>query len=235
MNIKRTLALFSVVAVLGGGYHLYNNSNPYNSKNVTFINKQLDDFSNKMKDFLEEDFVHFESIMINLRNGEYDKCSKEDIYNLNKYMDVILSCNFSSYEAKHLTERQKSGFLINFENYFQVGSEEYWVVKWASEQYQKVISRTYKSANPNFEKMAEDCGLDYNTRDDRIARLNPFARYIVLKLIRPVIDINDYNDEIYAVRGKSTVHVPLSKIDAEISRCLKLMENSCTRTLGHTY
>lgn len=237
MELGKKIMIFSTVAILAtGGYQLVKNSNPYNNKQISFINKELKDFSPQMEDFIENDFKDFDRIMRNLSNGRYDACTTGDVDTLDQYINTLLTCNFSTYEPKYLVDRQKSGFVVNFENYFDKGSEEYRVIQWASEQYQNIIEKTYKLSNPSFGQMVEKCGLEYNIHyKDSVNRINPFARYLVLKLIRPILDLENYNDVVYEIKGKTLYQVYLGNIDGEIERCFKQIKNNCKDIYGHRY
>lgn len=237
MELGKKIMIFGAVTVLTvGGWKLIKDNNTYNNKQITFINKELNDFSIQMEDFIENDFKDFERIMKNLSNGKYDECTTRDVDTLDQYIDTLLTCNFTTYEPKYLVDRQKSGLVINFENYFDKGSEEYRIIQWATEQYQNIIEKTYKSSNPNFTKMVETCGLEYNVHyKDTINRISPFARYLVLKLIRPILDLESYNDYAYEIKGKKTYQVYLGNIDMEIERCFKQIKNCCKDIYGQRY
>jgi len=231
MELKKRILIFGTAAVLiASGYHLYKENNPYNSKNITFINQEFDDFSRKMEDFIENNFKDFERIMINFSKEKYGECSISDITSLEKYLDIILTCNFKNYEPKSYDEREKSGFVINFENYFKKDSNEYNMVKWASEQYQKIIKSTYRYVNPNISEIIKDCGWDYNYNEENIKKLNPFARYIVLKLIRPILDLDSYNDISYSFQRNTRYHVYLGDVDKDIEQCLSYLEQKCSNS-----
>lgn len=220
----------SAVAILGtvGIVIKKNNENPYNSKNVIFINEQLDDYSKKMDDFLVNDFNHFEGIVYNLSSGNYNGCNKDDISDLNKYMDIILTCNFNDYSHKTYGEREKSGFVINFENYFPVGSVEQELVGLFSNHYEKIIRDTYRYVNPDVDKIVRQCSDDFHNNEFKISQLSPFARYIIYKLIRPIISENYYTYYPY-YRKENT----LPKIDAEINKCMDYMTKQCPFVAGH--
>lgn len=228
MNLKKRLIIFgTAIVMICSGYHLYKKNNPYNSKNITFINQQLDDFSTKMERFIENDFKNFERLMTNFSSGKYDECSATEVTTFEKYMNTILTCNFNDYEPKRYSERDKSGFLINFENYFQEGTDEYEMVRWAAEQYQTIIKHTYRYEHANTAKLTQECGLYYNCYEDTIKKIDPFARYIVLKLIRPILDLESYNDLSYELKGKAYYHVYLAKVDKDLEECLKYMRRKC--------
>lgn len=236
MNIKRGIAAGTLVILLAsGGKYFLENNNPYNNKNIRFINEQLDDYSSKMERFIEEDFRDFERIMKNFSSGKDDKCTIEDIRNLEQYLETILTCNFKDYNYKFPVEREKSGFLINFENYFEKGSDEYQMVKWASEQYQKNIKSIYRSGEIYAEGAARECGQYYHMYEDTLKKIDPFARYIVLKLTRPILDLDNHNDYVYDFPDWKYCKVYLNYVDNEIERCLDYMKQNCKDASRYRY
>lgn len=231
MNLGKKIMIFGTVTVLAvGGYQLVKNNNPYNNKNITFIHEHLDDYSKTMEHFIEEDFMVFNSMMKDLSQGNYDKFAKTDMIRLDEYMNTILTCNFKEYKQQLFVDRDKSGFVINFQNYFKKGTEEYRLVEWATEQYQIVIDRSYSSGGISFEDLAIKCGDNYNFYKKDIDKLTPFARYIVLKLIRPIIDIHPNNHVDYPINNRGRYNVQLHTIDKKIDDCLQEMKNKCKNT-----
>lgn len=236
MDLGKKIMIFGAVAVLAtSGYHLVKNSNPYNNKNIVFIHEHLDDFSNKMEHFIEEDFKDFERIMKNFSNGKDENCTVGDIRSLEQYLETILTCNFKNYDKLFPSEREKSGFVINFENYFKKNSDEYQMVKWASELYQKNINSMYRYGEISKEKAAKECGRYYHMYEDTLKEIDPFARYIVLKLTRPILDLDYHNDYVYDFPDWKYCKVYLEHVDKEIERCLNYMEQNCKDTSRYRY
>lgn len=236
MNLRKKIVIFGTIIVLATwGYHLIKKNNPYNNKNITFIHEHLDDFSSQMEHFIEEDFKDFERIMKNFSNKKYNKCTVSDIRNLEQYLETILTCNFKDYDYKYLSEREKSGFVISFENYFERGSDEYRMVKWASEQYQNAICSVYDAGGLKKENAAIKCGTYFHIYEDTLKKIDPFARYIVLKLTRPILDLDYHNDYVYDFPNWKNCKVYLGYVDKEIESCLNYLKQNCKDTSRYRY
>lgn len=225
---KRILALMSAVVILGtAGYALAKN-NPYNNSNITFINQSYDMDSREMENFINKDFNRFNEIMNGLQNGNYEDYNYQDINLLDRYINLITSCNFRGYggDMWRYRDRYQQGFVIEFENYFPNGSPEKALVERFSEYYESIITNGYKYEKPDVMKFVEACTTDYHTYKNQIYQLPYFPRYIILKLIRPIIAANEsqyVTPNCFYYRDKI-----LAEIDREISNCLMKMQKQCS-------
>ena len=162
--------------------------------------------------------------MYNLQNGNYDDLTHIDIYNLDRYINTIMECNFNGYQNDiwDYRDRNQSGFVIEFEKYFPLGSEERDLIENFSGYYEKGLFDAYRYPDPNMKKLVDNCTADYHRLETQIYRLPIFPRYVILKIIRPIIENNDFQYYPYYKR-----EVTLAKIDSEISKCLDIMKKQC--------
>lgn len=221
---KRILAIMGAVVVLGSAGYTVVKNNPYNNSNITFMNKKLNKFSKEMDDFIKYDFNDFNKIMYALQNGNYNSCVYSDINKLDKYINTIMACNFKGYQDDlwDYRDRNTSGFVIEFENYFPLGSEERTLVEKFSGYYEKGVYEGYRYIDPDMEKIVENCTADYHKFKTQIYRLPILSRYVVLKIVRPIIAKNNFQ---YYPNYKRDV--TLNEIDLEISKCIYTMQKQC--------
>ena len=223
MNInKRSLAILTAIAFLGtSGYLIKKNSgNPYNSNNVKFIHRERDRFSSESRDFLDHDFGHFEHIMRELKDGNYQNLSENDFIALDKYIDLIVRCDYDD-----MSSGAKSEFLINFPNYF-AGSNSRGLINEFCDYNQDFIVAKGCRNDSDFKMIVENCTVSYHRNKDKIFSTSYFPKYIILKMIRPIIAANPNN---YCYRigynyEQFNKYSVLKQIDDEIEDCLSKMQ-----------
>ena len=216
----------SAVAILGTAGYALAKSSPYNNENITFINRDLNDFSKEMKNFINKDFNNFNRLMNDLQNGNYDDVTHTEIYDLDRYIDTILTCNFKGYHdaSWYYRDREQSGFVIEFEKYFPSGSEERKLIEIFSGYYERGVSDGYRYINPDMNKIIKNCTNDYHTYGFQISQLPVLPRYIILKIVRPMIAANESQYAPYYKRDSV-----LSEIDREIEKCMNIMQKQCAK------
>lgn len=216
------LAITLVAAtLLGGGYHMHKN-NPFNNKNIKFINHEENDYSPSTME-LFKNYNRFENLMGDCINNNWGNLKESDIDELAHYLDIIATSNFKDYDDKLMYELDKSGFFVFLENYFPHLSNDKTLVSLFSGYYQKLINKTYHNSTDAVDKLVEECSSLYHTFGDKISDLSPIARLTIYKIMRPIIDTNgDYYCRIYN-KQKS-----LNDIDNGINECIREMKGICS-------